>query len=96
MFSQDIHDLNHSKQFADYLYKTEQFQLASEEFERIVFLDSTNQKLKLKLINAHREAENYNTALDRFSQFYGSNLLNVPADFDSVPFTCTFPWKYPA
>ncbi len=81
VFSQDIHDLSHSKQFADYLYKTKQFQLASEEFERIVFLDSANQNFKLKLINSHRKAGNYNLALDKFSQFYGSELINLSANF---------------
>ncbi len=81
VFSQDIHDLNHSKQFADYLYKTEQFKLASEEFERIVFLDSANTMFKLKLINSYRKAENYHQALRRFYQFYGTQLTKVSADF---------------
>ncbi|MEN8119594.1 MAG: hypothetical protein ABFS35_04580 [Bacteroidota bacterium] len=81
MHSQNIHDLNHSKQFADYLYKTGQFQLASEEFERIVFLDSTNQNLKLKLINSYRKAENYSLALNRINLFFGEQLFNLPADF---------------
>ena len=79
--SQDIHDLNHSKQFADYLYKTGQFQLASEEFERIAFLDSTNQNIKLKLINSYRKSENYSLALNRIDLFFGEQLFDLPADF---------------
>lgn len=79
--SQDIQDLNHSKQFADYLYKTGQFQLASEEFERIVFLDSTNQNFKLKLINSYRKAENYTLALDKFNLFFRKQFIELPTDF---------------
>ncbi len=81
LLSQDIHDLNHSKQFADYLYKTGQFQLASEEFERIVFLDSSNQNLKLKLINSHRKAKNFDQALGRFNLFFGKQPIDISADF---------------
>jgi len=81
VFSQDIHDLNHSKQFADYLYKTGQFKFASEEFERIVFLDSKNLTFKLKLINSYRKAEDYYPALNRFNLFFGNSLFELPAEF---------------
>ena len=79
--AQDIHDLNHSKQFADFLYKTGQFQLAAEESERIVFLDPTNRNLKLKLIKSYRKANSYQQALSKFDILFKENLIKLQADF---------------
>jgi tetratricopeptide (TPR) repeat protein len=79
--AQNIHDLNHSKQFADFLYKTEQFQLAAEELERIVFLDPTNRNLKLKLIKSYRKANSYQQALNKFDILFKENLIELPPDF---------------
>jgi len=79
--AQNIHDLNHSKQFADFLYKTEQFQLAAEELERIVFLDPTDRNLKLKLIKSYRKANSYQQALNKFDILFKENLIELPPDF---------------
>lgn len=79
--AQDIHDLNHSKQFADFLYKTGQYQLASEEYERIVFLDSTDSNLILKLIKSYRKANNYQQALSKFDILFHKQLVDLQVDF---------------
>ncbi len=77
---QDIHDLNHSKQFADYLFKTRQYSLAAEEYERIVFLDSVNIQNKYMLILSYRKAEEYSQALNRFTFFFKNRFI-MPANF---------------
>ena len=81
LHAQDIHDLNHSKQFADYLFKTGQFAMAAEEYERIVFLDSANIQNKYLLISAYRKAGNYNQALNRFQVFFKDNFTLMPSNF---------------
>jgi thioredoxin-related protein len=78
---QDIHDLNHSKQFADYLFKTRQYSLAAEEYERIVFLDSANFQNKYMLIMSYRKAKEYNQALKRFNIFFENQFEYMPANF---------------
>ncbi len=78
---QDIHDLNHSKQFADYLFKTRQYSLAAEEYERIVFLDSVNIQNKYMLILSYRKAQEYKPALKRFVYFFNKELKTMPANF---------------
>lgn len=77
---QDIHDLNHSKQFADYLFKTRQYSLAAEEYERIVFMDSVNVQNKYLLILSYRKAKEYNQALNRFTFFF-KDIRTMPVNF---------------
>ncbi|MCF6240611.1 MAG: hypothetical protein L3J74_04610 [Bacteroidales bacterium] len=78
---QDIHDLNHSKQFADYLFKTRQYSLAAEEYERIVFMDSVNVQNKYMLILSYHKAKDYHRALNRFTYFFNKQLKTMPANF---------------
>jgi len=79
--AQNIHDLEHSKQFADYLYKTGQYDLAAEEYERIVFLEPDNLQNKYLLISSYHKAREYKQALKRFNYFFENNLAGMPADF---------------
>ena len=53
--SQNIFDLEHTKQYASYLYETEQYELAISEYERLVFLSPTNEQAKLQLIKSYRK-----------------------------------------
>lgn len=68
--SQDIHDLEHSKQFAEYLLKTNQFNQAAEEFERILFMDPLNDDVKLYLIKSYRLASESSKALQKINTLY--------------------------
>ena len=80
-FAQNIHDLDHTKQFADYLFKTGQYEFAAEEYERIVFLEPENLQNKFKLIEAYRKAGNYKASLLRFDLFFKDRLADMPPDF---------------
>ncbi|MBN2756872.1 MAG: hypothetical protein JXR51_06800 [Bacteroidales bacterium] len=73
--------MDHSLQFADYLFKTEQFDLASEEYERIVFLKPDNQQNKIKLIQSYRFSKKYDLALKKIEYFFGEKPTNIPVDF---------------
>lgn len=72
-YAQDIFSLKNSKKYANYLYKANNFTLAAEEYERILFLDSFNKSdIKLKLIRSYRFSENYNTGIARIESMYFS------------------------
>jgi len=75
--SQNINDLNHRLQFVDYLYKTQQYDFACEEYEKIVFLAPNNNFYKLKLIKSYRLSKNYSIALDKIKYFFKDSLLNL-------------------
>jgi len=80
LYSQNLHDLDHSLQFADYLIKTKQYDIAAEEYERIVFLSPNKPDFKLKLIKSYRFSKNYNLALNKIEYFY-KDTLNLPTNF---------------
>ncbi len=79
--AQDLRDHEHTLKFADYLFKTQQFTLASEEYERAVYQDSTNSKALLKLLQSYRYSEKFGIAKQRFNYFFGDSLYNIRVDF---------------
>ncbi len=79
--AQDLRDAEHTSKFADYLFKTKQFVLAAEEYERLVFYDSLNYYPKLKLIQSYRFSNNYKIAITKFDYFFKDSLYNLRPDF---------------
>jgi len=79
--AQDLRDFQHTLKFADYLFKTQQYVLASEEYERAVYYDSTNNTALLKLFQSYRFAEKHDIVKDRFSYFFSDNLYSLRSDF---------------
>jgi hypothetical protein len=79
--AQDLKDPEHTLKFADYLFRTRQFELASEEYERLVFFDSLNYNSKLKLIKSYRFSNNYKVALEKFDCFFKDSLNKLRVDF---------------
>lgn len=69
-FSQDLYTYENSKKFGEYLLKSGQFDLATKEYERLVFLNSSSDSLKLNLIKAYRLSGKFDTGLLRVSQLY--------------------------
>ena len=69
-YSQNLLDYSNSLKYADYLYKTNQFNLAAVEFERIVFLEPKDTLSKLKLIRSYRYLTEYKTAIDRIEKYF--------------------------
>jgi len=81
LIAQNLKDAGHTQKFADYLFKTNQFVLASEEYERLVFYDSLNDNAKLRLIQSYRFSGNYKTALTKFDYFFKDSISNIRIDF---------------
>lgn len=77
VFSQDLFSSENSKQFSEYLLKSGQFEIASKELERLVFLDPQNDSLKLNLIKSYRLSKKIDLGILRTQQMY-SEIYNLP------------------
>lgn len=75
LFSQNLFDETNTYKFTDYLFKTQQYQLASQEYERLVVLAPSNSSYKLSLVQCYRLSNNYSTAEKRFNEFFSDSLF---------------------
>jgi len=87
--SQNLYDNANSREFAEYLFRTGQYDLSAIEIERLIFVDKTDDSLKAKLIRSYTLNKQYTVATKRiqtffpetsklyypFSDFYTYNLL---------------------
>ncbi len=78
LFSQNLFDETNTFKFTDYLFKTQQFNLASQEYERLVIMVPSNLNYKLSLIQCYRLSNNYTLAEKRFSDFFSDSLFLLP------------------
>ena len=74
---QDLYDYQNSKKFADYLYKSGQYILAIDEYERIVFLNSEDANSKINLLKSYRFSGKYISGLKKLKVWYSDNKLPV-------------------
>jgi hypothetical protein len=86
---QNLYDNTNSREFADYLFRTGQYDLAAIEIERLIFVDKTDDSLKASLIRSYTLNKQYTVATKRmqsffpeidkvklpFSEYYAYNLL---------------------
>jgi hypothetical protein len=79
-FSQNLLDYSNSLKYADYLFRTKQYNLAAVEFERVVFLEQKDTLSKLKLIQSYRYLTDYKTALIKIENYFPNSLNNLPED----------------
>ncbi len=78
--AQDLRDFEHTKKFADFLFRSNQFALASEEYERLVYFDSTSSTAKLKLIQSYRLSGKYAIARNRFEALFKDSIPYLNSD----------------
>lgn len=71
---ENIYDKEHSLEFVHYLFRTNQFELASKELERLIFLEGEegNDSLKYLLLKSYRKSLNYEKAIERGLSLYSS------------------------
>jgi hypothetical protein len=67
-FCQDIYDSSHSFQYANFLFKSKEYQRASLEYERTCFLDSQNWGAHFYLIQSYRKSEQATKGVAHFQQ----------------------------
>lgn len=72
LFSQtnDLFNYDNSVKFASYLLKSGQFELASKEYERLLYFNPKNDTFKLNLMKSYRYLEKYDVGVLRAKQFY--------------------------
>jgi len=75
--AQNLYDAPHSAQFAEYLFKTGQYQYAANEYERVIFLSPDSQQFKLMLIKSYRLAGDCKHGLLSFNRFFNISTLNA-------------------
>lgn len=68
--AQDLYNYENSLLFANYLFKTKQYDYAAREYERLVFMDSENHLLKLSLITAYEKGSHYAYGITRAEELY--------------------------
>jgi len=66
----DIYDQPHSAQYANHLFSNKQYELAATEYERLVFMDSTNLQYKSRLFESYRHSGQTETGIRRFSELF--------------------------
>ncbi len=76
--AQNIYDIESSKRFARFLFNSEEFTLAATEYERVVFLDSTDIEARYLLLKSYRKAKQFNKGLKR------AESLNIDLAFSSA------------
>lgn len=80
--AQNLYDYQHSCKYAKHLKHTRQYELASEEFERLLFMNPGNDTLKLELIHSYLLNAEYGKVTQRTRElFYSTDSLNGNAAF---------------
>lgn len=74
----NLYDRAHTLQYGEHLLKAGEFELAAQEYERLVFSDSTDEAARLCLLRSYRLAGKFQQAETRFHALY-SNELAVSA-----------------
>ncbi len=76
--NEDLYNLENSNKYARYLLASRQYNLAAEEFERLVFLDKKNDAFKNLLIVAYYKTGNRAKAIERVLELYNDNPVSMP------------------
>jgi tetratricopeptide (TPR) repeat protein len=79
--AQEYYNLNNSLRFADYLFKTRQYDLAAQEYERVVFLDSSQNDARLALLQSYRFTGQYEKSIQTLEQQYKGSIEALPDVF---------------
>lgn len=67
--AENIYDFEHSLKYADYLTNSNQFVLAAEEYERLVFMKPEDSGLRISLLKTLRKAEKYGEGIKKWNYF---------------------------
>lgn len=83
LYSQDFYDHDNSFRFGEYLYHSNQFDLAAREFERCAFLKPDEKTSFLYLFKIYRKINLFDKAVSSYQRYSGkSSFANMDADFE--------------
>lgn len=72
LFSQDFYDHGNSLKFGEYLYNSNQYDLAVREFERCVFLKPDSREPYVYLFKIHSQENSFDKAIDCYKRYSGN------------------------
>jgi len=84
IYCQNILDLSHSKEFAQYLMQSGQFPLAASEWERVLFLSPCDTSARLNLIKSLRLSEKLDDAMNKMNYWYPSGPLPRSLSLEAI------------
>lgn len=67
--AQDIYDYPHSRAYARYLLQSQQYDLAAEEYERLLFIRPGNDTLRVELLRAYRKGNTPQRGLEQWAKW---------------------------
>jgi tetratricopeptide (TPR) repeat protein len=76
VWGQDIYDFKHSLRYADYLFDSGDYELATKEYERALFQQDTLW-VRQRLTVAYRRAGQYTKGLQKIEKMYAARPLSV-------------------
>lgn len=83
--AQNAYDFEHSLKFGQYLYNTNQFNLASEEFERAVFFEPTDSLSNIMLFKTYSILNQKDKALASYINYsHDSMLTRMPNQYGTL------------
>lgn len=74
--AQDITDANHSFVFAQYLFRSQQYSFAAEEFERVLYFNPADTASAVMLLSSYRLASDFETGISRGIGIKESGIKN--------------------
>jgi hypothetical protein len=80
VFSQDVDLLSreHVEKYARFLFSSNPYKYAAEEYERLVFMDRENESYQISLLKSYRLAGEYTMGIRTFNLFHEKNSSISP------------------
>lgn len=77
----DLYTVENSLKFGDYLYASKNFKSAAAEFERVIFMNPSDEMTRIKLLSSYRRAGQFDLGIKRYHDLYpngkaDNSLLN--------------------
>jgi hypothetical protein len=72
--AQDFYDEPHSARFADYLFQSQQYDLAAQEYERLLYANPSAELYKIQLFRSYRKSGNLSLDQNRFEGIFKDSL----------------------
>lgn len=69
----DLFSEKNVSEYAKYLFRTNQFSYAAEEYERLLFMNKKNESYQLGLLTSYRFSGNYSKGILAYQNFLDSN-----------------------
>jgi hypothetical protein len=73
--AQDLYDLGHSRSYAAHLMRSRQFGLASEEYERLLFIQPANDTFRIQILRAYRLGGSVERGMNKWQSWQPSPLV---------------------